>query len=177
MRLLDALRARIGAMQAPEAEAVPAVPVHAVGDPPPSAADLVARFEGFRAAPYLCPAGVPTIGYGTTRYPSGRAVTMQDPPCTEPQARAWLAHALDGAEATVRRYVRTPLTPGQRAALASFVYNVGAGAFASSTLLLRLQAGDMAGAAAEFGRWTRSGGRELPGLVARRAAERAAFVA
>ena len=143
--------------------------------PNTQALDLIARSESFRAAPYLCPAGVPTIGYGTTHYPDGRSVSMNDPPCTEAQARGWLGHDAAGAEAVVDRLVTVPLSSGQHAALVDFVYNLGAKAFSSSTLLMKLNRADYDGAAGEFGRWVRGGGQVLPGLVTRRAQETSLF--
>lgn len=68
--------------------------------------------------------------------------------------------------------IKHPLTDGQKAAFVSFAFNVGNKAFCDSTLARKANAGDMAGACAELSRWTRAGGRELPGLVKRRAAER-----
>jgi lysozyme len=140
-----------------------------------TAAEFVAQWEGFVAKPYLCPAGVATIGFGSTRYPSGQAVTMDDPSCTREQALAWLAHDIADAEAAVRLYVQVPLTDGARIALTSFVYNVGAGAFSNSTLRRLLNSGDTAGAAEQFGKWVFANGARLPGLVKRRAAEAALF--
>jgi len=69
--------------------------------------------------------------------------------------------------------IKRPLTDGQKAAFLSFAFNVGNGAFCGSTLVRKANAGDMAGACAELSRWTLAGGKELPGLVRRRAAERA----
>ena len=140
------------------------------------ALDLIAKHEGFRDAVYLCPAGVPTIGYGTTHYPNGTAVRVGDPTCTEPQARRWLENDAAGAGKSVDHLVSVPLSAGQHAALVSFVYNLGAKAFSGSTLLLKLNRADYDGAAGEFGRWVRGGGKVLPGLVARRADECALFV-
>jgi lysozyme len=152
----------------------PAMP-DASAAPAPTPAEFVARFEGFRARPYVCPAGRPTIGYGTTRYPDGRGVSLSDPDCTEAKAREWLAHDLAGAESAVKLYVRVPLAEHERVALASFVYNVGANAFSRSTLLRLLNGRDRDGAARQFAVWVLAGGRELPGLVTRRAAEAALF--
>jgi len=111
-----------------------------------------------------------TIGYGHTR-----GVRRGDT-CTEEQATEWLREDLHDAEAAVRRLVDVHLTQGQFDALTSFVFNVGAGAFGSSTLLRLLNAGDAAGAADQFKRWNRGADGPLPGLVTRRAAERALFV-
>lgn len=139
------------------------------------AADLIAKWEGFRARPYLDAVQVPTIGYGTTRYPNGFKVRMTDVAITEAQGRAYLIHDMAGAMQAVRDLVKVPLTDGQSAALTSFIYNLGRGAFAGSTLLRKLNAGDYAGAAAEFGRWNRAGGKVLAGLTRRRADEAALF--
>lgn len=137
---------------------------------------LIKQFEGFSARPYLCPAGVPTIGYGATYYPDGRRVTMQDKPVSEADATAMLRSMLASYEAGVTRYVSVPLTQGQFDALVSFAYNLGLAALKSSTLLRLLNLRDYAGAAAQFARWNRAGGKVLPGLTRRREAERVMFL-
>lgn len=137
------------------------------------AIDLVKHFEGLYLKAYRCPAGVPTIGYGHT---DGVQMSQQ---ITEAQADAFLAADLAEAAADVDRYVKVPLTDDERGALASFVFNLGAGSLASSTLLRLLNSGDVSGAADQFGRWVNAtvNGKstKLPGLVARRAAEAALF--
>lgn len=139
-----------------------------------AAVDLVKHFEGLQLKAYLCPAGVPTVGYGHTGPDVRLGMTIN-----EVQAEQLLADDLAEAAAAVDKYVRVPLPENPRGALSSFVFNLGAGAFASSTLLQRLNLGDTTGAAAQFGRWTKArvGGElvDLPGLVARRAAEAALF--
>ena len=137
---------------------------------------LIQQFEGFSAKPYKCPAGVPTIGYGATYYPDGRRVTMQDKPVSEADATDMLRSMLASYEAGVSRYVQVPLTQGQFDALVSFAYNLGLSALKSSTLLRLLNLRDYAGAAAQFLRWNRAGGKVLPGLTRRREAERKLFV-
>lgn len=137
---------------------------------------LIKSFEGFRAKPYRCPAGVPTIGYGATYYPDGRRVTMQDKPVSDVDATDMLRSMLASYEAGVDRYVSVPLTQGQFDALVSFAYNVGLSALKNSTLLRLLNLRDYAGAAAQFARWNRAGGKVLPGLTRRREAERQMFV-
>lgn len=137
------------------------------------AVDLVKHFEGLYLRAYLCPAGVPTIGYGhTAGVKLGQAIT-------EAQADAMLVLDLDEAGADVDRLVRIKLEAGERGALRSFVFNLGAGSLASSTLLRKLNDGDRVGAAAEFGKWvmaTVDGVKKpLSGLVKRRAAEAAMF--
>lgn len=131
---------------------------------------LIKRSEGFRARPYLCPAGVPTIGYGHTG-----GVALDDPPITEEQALCMLRADLVAFEMGVSAALRVRIEQHQFDALVSFAFNAGLGALQSSTLLRRLNAGDFAGAAAEFPRWNKGGGRVLPGLVARRAEERRLF--
>ena len=137
---------------------------------------LIRKFEGLRLKPYRCPAGVPTIGYGATYYPDGRRVTMQDRPVTVAQATDMLRSMLASYEAGVSRYVLVPLTQGQFDALVSFAHNVGLSALKDSTLLRLVNARDYAGAAAQFVRWNKAGGKVLPGLTRRREAERKLFV-
>lgn len=142
----------------------------------PQCIALISSFEGFRAAPYLCPAGVPTIGFGSTRYPDGRKVTLQDPPITEDEAAEILAATLGGYEREVDRMVNIVVEQHEFDALVDFAYNCGARNLESSTLLKKLNRGDREGAAAEFGKWVNGGGKVLPGLVRRREAERRLFL-
>lgn len=143
------------------------------------ATELCRRFEGFRSKPYICPAGVPTIGYGSTYYPGGRKVTMADAPVTEPQARAMLVAELlhTYAPGTLRQcpglLPLALLTDDWRKlnAIVDFAYNLGVGRLQTSTLRRKINAGDWQGAQAELMKWVRGGGRVLPGLVARRRAE------
>ena len=133
--------------------------------------DLIKQFEGLYLKAYSCPAGVPTIGYGhTAGVAMGQSITQQ-------QADDYLRRDVRQFERAVSRLVRVPLTQGQFDALVSFAFNLGEGALAQSTLLRLLNAGDYAGAAAQLDRWNKAGGRVLPGLVRRRAAERALFEA
>ncbi len=145
------------------------------GPVPEAAVTLVKKWEGFRAKPYRCPAGVPTIGYGATRWPDGEAVSMDDPPITEEAASGLLRASMAKFAADVDRLVAVPLNEGERGALISFTYNLGAGALRQSTLLKKLNAGDRSGAAAEFHRWNRAGSSILEGLTRRRAEEEAMF--
>jgi lysozyme len=153
-------------------------------DPQPAAVQLATEFEGFSASPYWDPADVPTIGYGSiwvNGYPPGadesipERVTMDTPPIDEPTARVWLAHELKEAACVVMDDVDVPLTPGEEAALEDFVYNLGAGNFASSTLLRKLNRGDYAGAADQLELWDHAGGKVLSGLLRRRQAEKKLF--
>lgn len=131
--------------------------------------DLVKRFEGFSPTPYRCPAGVWTIGYGHTH-----GVSAASPAVSEAEAEALLRHELERFAAHVNDLVLVRLSQPQFDALVSFHYNTGA--LAKSTLLVKLNHGDLPGAGLEFLRWTKAGGKELPGLVRRRTAERALFM-
>lgn len=130
---------------------------------------LIRQFEGLRLRAYLCPAGIPTIGYGSTAgVKLGQSITAE-------RAEQLLREDVRQFEAAVSRLVKVPLTQGQHDALVSFAFNLGAKALEKSTLLRLLNAGDYSGAAAQFDRWVYASGRKLSGLVKRRAAERALF--
>ena len=138
---------------------------------------LIREFEGFRSKPYLCPAGVPTIGYGSTRYEDGTPVTLKDGPIDQARANAIMRTTLAREyEPAVQRYVKVPLTQGQYDALVDFAYNAGAKNLLQSTLLKKLNAKNYAGASKEFEKWVYGGGKVLPGLVRRRKAEQALFL-
>ena len=138
---------------------------------------LIREFEGFRSKPYLCPAGVPTIGYGSTRYEDGTPVTLNDDPIDQARANAIMRTTLAREyEPAVQRYVKVPLTQGQYDALVDFAYNAGAKNLLQSTLLKKLNAKNYAGASKEFEKWVYGGGKVLPGLVRRRKAEQALFL-
>lgn len=135
---------------------------------------VIKKWEGFRSKPYLCPAGVATIGYGSTVYPDGRAVSLRDPSITEAQAVEILAATLVKYEDAVRRYTanaKKPISQNQFDALVSFAYNVGIGNLQKSSLLRLVNAGNFAGAGREFGKWVFAKGKKLQGLVDRRADE------
>ncbi|MBE9157071.1 glycoside hydrolase family protein [Nodosilinea sp. LEGE 06152] len=137
-------------------------------------AQFVANFEGFRECPYLDPVGVATIGYGTTRYPDGRAVKMGDPCITEAQAAEYKQGDLAKFNAIAKGAIARPMTPSQETAWTSFLYNVGP-AGAQSTAVQRFNAGDIEGAAEALKQWDKGkvNGqmKTLPGLVNRRAEE------
>lgn len=130
------------------------------------AAVVVSHYEGLRTSAYIDPVGIPTICYGHT------ATARMGQTMSQADCERLLERDLGDALAAVDAMVRVPLPVERRAALASFVYNVGPGQFSKSTLLRKLNAGDPQGACAELSRWVYAGGRELPGLVRRRAAER-----
>ena len=139
--------------------------------------DLIHQFEGFRETPYKCPAGVPTIGYGSTRYADGTPVKLTDKAITREQADAIMRTTLKEYEDAVNRYVSVALNQNEFDALTDFAYNAGAQNLRKSTLLSKLNSDDRKGAAKEFDRWVHSNGQLLPGLVRRRMAERMLFEA
>jgi GH24 family phage-related lysozyme (muramidase) len=141
-------------------------------------AELIARFEGFVRRPYNDAAGHATIGFGHLLHHGPVTPADRERWGTISRDRGLTLLSEDAREAAraVERGVRVPLTQEQFDALVSFVFNVGVGAFASSTLLRRLNAGDRPGAADELLRWSRAGGRVLEGLLNRRRAERALFL-
>tara|TARA_R110000803_G_scaffold6755_1_gene21760 strand:+ start:300 stop:746 length:447 start_codon:yes stop_codon:yes gene_type:complete len=138
--------------------------------------ELIKRFEGFSSTPYLCPADVPTIGYGNTRRIDGSRVAMDDEPISEEDGEALLAHELLSFESSVGKLITAELTQGMFDALVSFCYNLGSGNLQSSTLRMKLNRGHYEGAADEFPKWRKAGGRVLQGLVRRRASERELFL-
>lgn len=117
--------------------------------------------------PYLCPAGIATIGFGSTHYLDGRPVSMSDPGIDEDIAEALMIHEADRCSASVDRMIKVHLDDGQRAALIDFVYNFGPGRLQSSTLRQRINRSDP-DAWTEFRKWVFGGGRKLPGLIIRR---------
>lgn len=135
---------------------------------------IVRKFEGCELKAYLCPAGIPTIGYGHTHN-----VKLGDT-CTQQQADEWLEDDFFYATSDVKSVVKVPLTDNQLDALASFVFNLGVRKLIQSTLLKKLNAKDYTGAANEFDKWVygKVNGAmvKLNGLIARRAAEKALFL-
>lgn len=123
---------------------------------------------------YRCPAGVPTIGWGTIKYPDGEPVKMGDI-IDQEEADALLAWEVNLKAEGVEKLAKVPLTDDQFSALVSFAYNVGLDALKRSTLLKKLNASDIEGAAAQFKRWNKGGGRVLRGLVRRRKSEERLF--
>lgn len=137
---------------------------------------LIAQWEGFRSAPYLCPAGVPTIGYGFTHHADGTPVTLRDAPMEREAGDTLLDHLLR------QKYVRSTLVlcptlsdPGQLGAITDFCFNLGAGALRASTLRQKILRQDWSAVPGQLRRWVRAQGRILPGLVARREAEATYF--
>lgn len=131
--------------------------------------NIIKQFEGCKLKAYLCPAGIPTIGYGHTK-----DVKLGDT-CTQEQAEKWLMDDYYIAEQQVKRLITVPLTANQLGALVSFVFNLGSGSLMGSTLRRKLNTGDYKGAALEFDKWVYSKGQKLNGLIARRKAEKELF--
>jgi lysozyme len=126
---------------------------------------LIKRWEGLRLTAYQCPAGVWTIGYGSTRdVRPGQTIT-------ETEAERRLLSDLARFEAAISRLVKVPLTDGQFGALVSWAFNVGEGAAERSALIRKLNALDYDAVPAELMRWNKVGRRVVPGLTNRRAAE------
>lgn len=138
---------------------------------------LIKNFEGFSAHVYKCPAGYDTIGYGSLV--KNHPYIVKQVPITKAQAEALTLKDLVGYEQALTRLIKIKLKENQRAALIDFIYNLGAGAFQSSTLRLKLNRGDTYGASKEFLKWNKArvGGilKPLPGLTRRRIAEQTLF--
>jgi len=139
------------------------------------AENLCRRFEGLRLSPYTCPAGIPTIGYGSTRYEDGRLVALSDPPITKERAEYLLFTTLrrDYLPGVVKASPGLLTNPNVLGAMIDFAYNLGVPRYRASTLRKCVDAEDWAGAKRELVKWVRGGGKILPGLVARRKAEAA----
>lgn len=138
------------------------------------ALELDQRFEGFSSAPYICPAGVVTIGYGSTRCDDGTKVKLTDPPITKERAIELLSYEQLRCDVKIRARFGN-IGPARAGALGSFAYNLGFGALSGSTLAKKVLASDHKGAAEQFQRWVYGGGRRLLGLVRRREAERRVY--
>lgn len=131
--------------------------------------------------PYICPAGVPTIGYGNTFYEDGRRVSMNDPPITLERAEQLLLWELTkhSAAAVARQcpeLLADAVTTGRWDrfnAIVDFTFNLGSGRLQTSTLRRKLRERDWPGAREQLMLWVRGGGKVLPGLVRRRKAESA----
>lgn len=138
------------------------------------AAALCRRWEGFFARPYLCPAGVPTIGYGATHYLDGRAVRLTDSPIGREAAERMLVQMIRRTylPAVMRLCpVLVRETPERLAAIIDFAFNLGAGRLQAAGLRRRINAGEWDQVPAELRKWVIGGGKVLRGLVLRREAE------
>jgi lysozyme len=141
---------------------------------------LVAKWEGFKAKAYICPAGVLTVGYGTTNRAGLPGVNItRDTVVTEAQAMEWLRMGLDKFAAQIRPAITAPINENEFGAFVSLAYNIGPAAFRGSSALRHFNAGDKAKAAAAIKLWNKAtvnGKRQvLRGLVNRREDEVALF--
>lgn len=132
------------------------------------AAAIAREFEGFYPRPYLCPAGVPTIGYGATFYEDGTRVTLNDQAITKERAERLLAWHLS------KRFLPAAIrlcpganTSGRLAGLVDFAFNLGEGNLRASTLRRLVNAGEWEEVPTQHMRWNRAGGRILRGLTRR----------
>jgi lysozyme len=133
--------------------------------------DLMHQFEGLRLNAYLCPANIPTIGWGNTFYESGRKVQMGET-ITKERADALFLWVANSFAIQVRSMLRVQLNENQFSALVSFAYNVGNANLRTSTLLRLINANpNDPNIRAQFLRWNKAGGREMAGLTRRRQAE------
>lgn len=130
--------------------------------------EILKNSEGFSERPYLCPAGVLTVGYGHTGGIKGSV--------TKDEAEKLLKADVKHVEKAIDQHVKVELTENQFSALVSFIYNIGTGNFAGSTLLKLLNQGKYQEAANQFDKWTFANGKKLEGLVSRRKAEKELFL-
>lgn len=131
--------------------------------------NLICEFEGLKLKPYLCSAKIPTIGYGNTYYPNGKRVTLLDDTITKEYAFEIFKTIADKFAKRVDEMVTSEITQNQFNALVSFAYNVGTGAFATSTLLKKVNnnPNDVT-IKNEFLKWVRANKKVIQGLVNRR---------
>lgn len=138
---------------------------------PDNAIKLATTFEGFYAKAYLCPAGLPTIGYGHL------VKSLNVPPVTKSQAETYLAQDLQDALLGTIRYCPELLVQDENrlGAIVDFVFNLGAGRLKVSTLRKKINAQEWVAVPHELNKWVYGGGKRLKGLVLRRQAEAAYF--
>lgn len=139
--------------------------------------DLIKGFEGFRAKPYLCSAGVPTIGYGSTYYENGDKVSLEDTAISEIEAEELFKTTLKKYERSVTNALIVSVFQYEFDALVSLCYNIGSSNFSKSTLVKMLNEGEAPiDVADQFLRWNKAGGKVVNGLTTRREAERLFFL-
>ena len=132
--------------------------------------NLLKKFEGCKLKAYKCPADVWTIGYGHTSA-AGEPLVKEGMTITQAEAEAILKRDLVKYETPVANLVKVDLEQNQFDVLVDFAYNAGVGNLKTSTLLKKVNAGDFDAVPTELMKWTKGGGKELPGLVRRRQAE------
>jgi lysozyme len=137
---------------------------------------LIKQFEGCKLKAYKCPAGVWTIGYGTTDGAVTGVTPHEGMVITQEQADRYLAISVGKFAAAIKPAITQPINENEFGAFVSLAYNIGSGAFKKSSALRHFNAGDKAKAADAILMWNKAGGKVLSGLVRRRAAERALFL-
>jgi lysozyme len=138
--------------------------------------ELIKQFEGYSDRPYKCPAGIPTIGFGNTYYPSGIKVKLTDKQITKEYANEMLKFVADKFAEDVLKVVKSNITINQLNALTTFAYNLGITNFRNSSLLKLVNNNpNDANIAKEFLKWNKANGKELKGLTNRRIAESALY--
>ena len=138
--------------------------------------ELIKEFEGFSANAYLCPAKIPTIGYGNTFWEDGRKVRIGEQ-ISKSKALELLEFVANKDFADkIFPLIKVQINQNQFDAMVSLAYNIGVGAFSNSTLLKRVNAKDFIGAGNEFLKWDKSGGKPLLGLTRRRQREKELFL-
>lgn len=136
------------------------------------ASEMIKKFEGTVLKPYLCSAGVATIGIGSTRYENGAKVTLLDKTISLKKAEDMMTYEVKNVcVPVVLRLCPGVDNPYRLAALIDFAFNLGAGNLKASTLRRKVNAGQWEDVPAELRKWVKGGGRVLPGLVKRREAE------
>ena len=138
--------------------------------------ELIKDFEGFSANAYLCPAKIPTIGYGNTFYADGTKVKLGDQISKIDALKLLEVIANRDFADKIFPYIKVKVTQNQFDAMVSLAYNIGTGSFLKSTLLKKVNVSDFIGASNEFLRWNKAGGKELLGLTKRREREKQLFL-
>ena len=136
---------------------------------------IIREAESLELKAYLDTGGVWTIGYGTIKYPNGVRVKKGDV-CTQGQAEIWLKNDCLWVDACLDKHVKVAVSQNQFDALASFIYNIGETAFIKSTMLTLINNSNFSSAASQFDRWIYDNGKEIKGLVNRRAKEKTLFL-
>lgn len=138
--------------------------------------ELIKEFEGFSANAYLCPAKIPTIGYGNTFWEDGRKVRIGEQ-ISKSKALELLEFVANKDFADkIFPFIEVSISQNQFDAMVSLAYNIGVGAFSNSTLLKRVNVKDFLGAGNEFLKWDKSNGKPLLGLTRRRQREKELFL-
>ena len=136
---------------------------------------IIKKFEGLKLKAYLCPASLPTIGYGNTRYEDGSTVKLGEQISID-RADKLLMHTVAQFERQVDTLITVPLNANQLGALTSFAFNIGIGNFQRSTLRRLVNANPSNPLIrTEFAKWNKAGGKVLNGLTRRREAESALY--